>query len=319
MESFFAPSVSPILTHVSAGGKDALDRWNGIVDEYYSSMAVDSERRSFHASLTRCEIDDLKLNWVRSPRSYIHRWLKSQPANGSGVVLLQLQVKGFGRQRQFGRETHIRPGEAAVCDPDSRYFLDFETWHEMAVLEIPLSRVVERRHDFDSQQWGGRPADARFSALLLSFLRPALEQAPEFLSDKDWCESVSRIALDLAISAIAGPAPRLASRPRIALRKSVIGYVESHLTDPSLRTSSIAEALGVSPRSVQSVFERMSITASGYILDRRLRLAAKELRGQRDLASITSIAFDCGFSDSAYFSRCFRRRFGMPPRDFAKK
>ena len=29
--------------------------------------------------------------------------------------------------------------------------------------------------------------------------------------------------------------------------------------------------------------------------------------------SITALAFDLGFNDSAYFSRCFRQRFGTTP------
>jgi AraC-like DNA-binding protein len=29
--------------------------------------------------------------------------------------------------------------------------------------------------------------------------------------------------------------------------------------------------------------------------------------------TVTEIAFDVGFSDSAFFSRCFRRRFGVSP------
>jgi AraC-like DNA-binding protein len=30
----------------------------------------------------------------------------------------------------------------------------------------------------------------------------------------------------------------------------------------------------------------------------------------------SDIAYACGFSDVSYFNRCFRRRFGAPPREF---
>jgi AraC-like DNA-binding protein len=32
-------------------------------------------------------------------------------------------------------------------------------------------------------------------------------------------------------------------------------------------------------------------------------------------ATVTEIAYATGFSDLSYFSRAFRRRFGMTPRD----
>jgi AraC-like DNA-binding protein len=36
-------------------------------------------------------------------------------------------------------------------------------------------------------------------------------------------------------------------------------------------------------------------------------------------ASITEVAFELGFNDSAYFARCFRQQFGVPPRDWRRK
>jgi AraC-like DNA-binding protein len=66
---------------------------------------------------------------------------------------------------------------------------------------------------------------------------------------------------------------------------------------------------------VQNVFERLATTASAFVLEARLDKAVERLAVDRR-GSITELAFDCGFSDSAYFSRCFRDRFGVSPRDY---
>jgi AraC-like DNA-binding protein len=34
--------------------------------------------------------------------------------------------------------------------------------------------------------------------------------------------------------------------------------------------------------------------------------------------SISEVANACGFDDEFYFSRCFRREFGIPPRSYRK-
>lgn len=58
----------------------------------------------------------------------------------------------------------------------------------------------------------------------------------------------------------------------------------------------------------------MSFTT--YVLEQRLLLAERQLRSLDRRATITEIAYATGFSDLSYFSRCFRRRFGVAPRDF---
>jgi AraC-like DNA-binding protein len=99
------------------------------------------------------------------------------------------------------------------------------------------------------------------------------------------------------------------------MRRNVIAHIRRNLADPGLRTSSVAQELRVSPRSVQNVFEHLATTASAFILEARLDKAAERLAVD-PCGSITELAFDCGFSDSAYFSRCFRHRFGVSPRDY---
>jgi AraC-like DNA-binding protein len=56
----------------------------------------------------------------------------------------------------------------------------------------------------------------------------------------------------------------------------------------------------------------MGTTPGGYVLERRLTRAA-EMLATGTATSITAIAFDLGFNDSAYFTRCFRQRFGTTP------
>lgn len=58
-----------------------------------------------------------------------------------------------------------------------------------------------------------------------------------------------------------------------------------------------------------------NMTPMQYLTQCRIELAAKRLRKQ-PAASITDIAFDCGFSSSQYFATVFARRFGCSPRAY---
>ena len=55
-------------------------------------------------------------------------------------------------------------------------------------------------------------------------------------------------------------------------------------------------------------------TPMSYVLKLRLHEACTLLTGSG--RAIAAIAYDVGFSDSNYFTRQFRKSFGMPPRQY---
>jgi AraC-like DNA-binding protein len=292
-----------------------LKEWNDMVGEAFCGCVVDATDQPFSGRLSSYQVDDLRLTCVRANASRVSRWLSSQPVRSSGSVLLHLQSAGQSVNQQCGRSLPVHSGEAAICDPDRRYQVDFLTTYEMFVLEVPVARLALREPGFDLERFAGQKVDPWRSQLLLAFLRAAWRHRRSLYIDTEWRECVSRTCVDLAIGAMARTGTdKLAGAPA-EMRRTVIGYIRRNLADPGLRTSSVARGLGISPRSVQNVFEQLATTASAFILESRLDKAAERLaldaRG-----SITELAFDCGFSDSAYFSRCFRDRFRVSPRDY---
>ena len=105
-----------------------------------------------------------------------------------------------------------------------------------------------------------------------------------------------------------------AARLEVAKREIV-----TRLCDPSLAISAIAKNQGVSNFQVdhlQRLFETDGVSFSEFLRDRRLDLAFAQLGDAvRFGDSISSIAFDCGFSDLSHFNRSFRKRFGQAPSD----
>ena len=99
-------------------------------------------------------------------------------------------------------------------------------------------------------------------------------------------------------------------------RQRILTHIDKHLDDPELRTSSIADAFNVSSRYIQLIFADMGLTVSAYILDQRLSRAAERLRTGKVGRLISDVAFDVGFQDLSYFSRCFRSQFGMSAKQY---
>jgi AraC family transcriptional regulator, positive regulator of tynA and feaB len=95
--------------------------------------------------------------------------------------------------------------------------------------------------------------------------------------------------------------------------------IEAQLANPELTVEGLAATMNVSSRYLRGLFHGTE-KLSHYILRRRLEESANQLASVlHQNRSITSIAFQCGFSNTAHFSRAFRKLYGMTPRDYRRQ
>lgn len=80
----------------------------------------------------------------------------------------------------------------------------------------------------------------------------------------------------------------------------------------------IAEVAEVSTRTLAGLFREVyDLSPKEYVLRRRFR-KARDLLLNTEL-NVTEISAACGFTDSNYFARCFRKKFRAQPREFRKQ
>ncbi|WP_231875896.1 helix-turn-helix domain-containing protein [Gluconobacter japonicus] len=103
-------------------------------------------------------------------------------------------------------------------------------------------------------------------------------------------------------------------------QKHVRAYIESRLHEADLTPQLIAQAYGISTRALYLLFDGEPGAVSGWILNRRLERIYEDLQSL-DFASmaIAEIALKHGFRNAAHFSRRFRQKFGLSPREARPK
>lgn len=96
----------------------------------------------------------------------------------------------------------------------------------------------------------------------------------------------------------------------------VLARIDRHPEEP-VALPDLARGAGMSERSfLRSFREATGQSPVDYVLRARVRKAERLLMHAPPRQTITDIAFACGFNDSNYFSRVFRRFALCSPRDF---
>lgn len=93
-------------------------------------------------------------------------------------------------------------------------------------------------------------------------------------------------------------------------------HIYSNLADPDFRIADAVKELGYTADYVRKCFvKEIGSTPLEYLTMLRLQQARKLLT-QEAYLSIEEVARNCGYHDSFYFSRQFKKKFGEAPRDY---
>lgn len=105
----------------------------------------------------------------------------------------------------------------------------------------------------------------------------------------------------------------------------VVAQIENNIianyADSGYELDAYMRSLPFSYDYLRKLFQKeMGVTPHRYLVDKRLKMAA-ELLVTDDSAgtrTIMDIAYLCGFHDPLYFSKMFRKKYGIAPRNYPK-
>ena len=92
--------------------------------------------------------------------------------------------------------------------------------------------------------------------------------------------------------------------------------VANNYTNPEFGVDELAEALEISRSSLnRRMRETLDTTANNYIRDVRIQKAEELLRSSS--LQINEICYRVGFQTPSYFIKCFRKKYGQSPNEYA--
>ena len=231
-------------------------------------------------------------------------------------AVFQYTLSGTGELRYEERTYRLVRGNAMLVQipHNHRYRLppDTDEWHfayacfnGSEVLRI-LS-TVERNN--------GPVFDLAPNAAAVQTLRRILQLNATYERNSPF--ELSRLAYEFALSLMEDTIALAHSDGQPPWLERVKRYAEAHLED-DLSVSDLASVAGYSRFHFSHIFAQFQKQSPQVYLSGLRIWRAKELLSTPDLA-VKEIASRCGFSDSSYFCRQFRKSVGLSPGEYRKK
>jgi len=218
---------------------------------------------------------------------------------------------------QEGRSAHCTPGQMIV----QHTARPSELAHPVvgAIIVRVLGPALRSRFRNTTASLGIALPCARSAGALFGSLASSLVENLPYM-DGDVRRAAGEKLVDLlaiALDVQAGDLPRNGHTVREAHRARVLRHIQKSFRDPDITPASVAATCGISVGYLHELFRETEHSVHETIMETRLR-AARQLLGDTLGAprTVAEVAYYCGFTDAAHFSRRFSRRFGAPPRDF---
>lgn len=94
------------------------------------------------------------------------------------------------------------------------------------------------------------------------------------------------------------------------------GVVETNLADYTFTVEKMADEMNLSRTQLLRKLKALTgISPNDFIKDIRLKRAADLIRQKAD--TVTQIGYTVGFNDQSYFTKCFKKQFGVTPTEFS--
>lgn len=292
-------------------------QWRDAIARTYFPLELDFSRAGlFSGALSQRQVDLVSVSRLTtSPLRYQRR--RDHIRNSAQEeFLVTLPVQSPVVFSQAGTEARCEPGGFLIERGDEPYDFSYGTDNDLYVLKLPRDLLRDRVRDPDRFCAQVFPGGAGLGGMFASLLRSVHRE--DAASTGPVAPVLAGQLLDLLVLALeaADTSPELTGSSVRAAHLRRIGQVIRHeMADPRLSPQMLAERCGISLRYLHDLFRDLDRTAAQAIRESRLDAARARLRRMNG-ASIADVAYACGFSDQAMFSRAFRARFGQTPSAF---
>ena len=274
---------------------------------------------NFACTADERQVGPISITHIRSDPVEIFRSARCIEEDGQSHYLVGFHLGGRTVIERLHRRHVTGSGQMYVLDKARPYRATFTEQAERVLLSLPRRLLESRLPDADHYLDMMPSTASGVGRLALDHMHFLLREG-HLLNHSEQLHVVEML-IDLIVlslkscdpSAEAGAGMSPGSAMLLSRAKA---YISRNLDSPELSPASAAAALGLSKRYLHKLFADAGTTFGTWMREERLMQARSVLLDARyNHLTITEIAIRQGFNDIPHFSRQFRARFGLTPRD----
>lgn len=268
-------------------------------------------RESISSSLVHSSLNTVKLTAMAGNEHLVERsddLLKDNPSDNIAFCLLN-KGEAFYYSRQGVTTLHAL--DAVVYDADTPFLYGFKSNMAQYVLQIPRDQFYRMtgRKTLDEPLFFRNDNTSMLSATRRIFASTIQTLREGKYLNAGQVENV----FGKVFEHLVGVDQR---NPDEAYFVAAQEYIYSRWHVPDLSVDDVAKEVGISERQLARVFTARNLSVGKFISDVRLDNAHKLLVSKDSMErTIEQISQLAGFRHASQFSRAFKRKFGMTPRE----
>lgn len=302
-------------------GHRRAELWRQFISETFVELDCNGmSRDDFFGELRARSVGGLGISTITTDAYDVFRTSSSINNSSTDDFIVSVQTEGSSTIRQLDREVTLNPGDFTIYDATMPYHLHFESRLSQLVVKIPRDNLKQYIGSPETLTALHIKGNSGIAQITTKFAQSVFDQTND-LDEKNQTQIADTLVSLLSTSIREATAQmERAPRNRATQLLRIKQFIALHLRNPDLSVQAIAEAHDITERYVQTLFEPEGITPGRYIWNERLKAAEIDLVNPLLLhRSISEICFAWGFNDTAHFSRAFKTRYTVSPREYRKK
>lgn len=306
------------LSTSDVDGHDGFAYWRDAICRHIvelTARAAGPSSDRFVGEIVRSIVDRLHVDTVTADAHEVVRTARLISRADTDDLFLTLLVQGEGVFEQDDRRAVLdRPGDFVLIDSTRPYRGRLGDRSRQIVVRVPRDRLASWLPGFAGATGVTVTGTSGAGALASGLLR----SLPLYGEKAESVAPVSGSVLDLVAAALhdrVGGEVRVRS-VRAAHLARARSFIRDHLSDPNLTPAVIADGINISQRYLYALLEADGTSPGRWLLEERLARAHALLVDPRWAGrGISEVARGVGFTHPSHFTRAFKVRYGITPRE----
>jgi AraC family transcriptional regulator, positive regulator of tynA and feaB len=293
--------------------RQQMDYYASVLSSAVDPMGVTKRvRGSFEADVESTELGPISLIRGSGPAHDCVRD-RRDVARSTGRNFHLIVNAGSAWRVDHRERLGLRPGDGVLLDSRYGYSLDFPDVFDNRHLKLSEEWLTRWVPDADLLVGRSIPFDRSWGKALTAFVS---QLTPEFVVAAPLPRTLIAEHVGALLALCANEASgRLPAKPATrALRDRIEEIITQRCTERSLGARDVADALGISTRTMHRALASCQQTFVACLMAARVQLATRMLESPLFRRVTTGeIGRRAGFSDASHFTRVYRRCCGRTP------